>query len=391
MRFFLIIFSCLWGLVALTPVAVMATTQSKDLVRFAPASTGFSVRVLVENLQHPWGIAWLPSSEMLITEREGFLRRVSPDFRQISKPITGLPNLLAVSGQGGLLDVAVHPEYSRNGWIYISYVERQDERSSMLGTALIRARLKNDRLIDVERLFSMQPKSRGGRHFGGRILLDGRGFVYLALGDRGDEDRAQIPRDHAGAVVRLHDDGRIPQDNPFIQQKEIPSEVFSRGHRNIQGLAFHPVTGELFAHEHGPQGGDELNRILPGRNYGWPLTTYGVNYITGSRIGEGTSKAGMEAPLHVWIPSIAPSGFAFYTGSVFPKWQGSVFLGGLKSQSLVRLEFKEGRVILEERLLVNTAGRIRDVRTGPDGLIYLLTDAPDGQLLRIEPQGTQAR
>lgn len=391
MKFRWTIAPLIWVAAAFFSVGAQATTQSKNLITPSPAQAGFAVRVLVENLQHPWGIAWLPSGEMLITEREGFLRRVSPDFREVSKPLGGLPNLIAVSGQGGLLDVAVHPEFSKNGWIYISYVERQDERSSLLGTALIRARLKDDRLVDVERLFSMQPKSRGGRHFGGRILLDGKGFVYLALGDRGDEERAQAFRDHAGAVIRLHDDGRIPQDNPFVRQKDIPPETFSRGHRNIQGMAFHPVTGEIFAHEHGPQGGDEFNQVRAGRNYGWPMATYGVNYVTGTRIGEGVSKAGTEAPLHVWVPSIAPSGLAFYTGAAFPKWQGSALLGGLKSQSLVRLELKAERVISEERLLVNSVGRIRDVRVGPDGFIYLLTDAPDGKLLRLEPQVSPTR
>jgi glucose/arabinose dehydrogenase len=251
---------------------------------------------------------------------------------------------------------------------------------------MIRARLKGDRLVDIEHLFSMQPKSRGGRHVGGRIAFDRKGFVYLTLGDRGDEDRAQAPNDHAGAVIRLHDDGRIPKDNPFVGQARQLPEVFSRGNRNIQGVAFHPVTGELWAHEHGPQGGDEINIIKGGRNYGWPVITYGVNYVTGTRIGEGTHKAGMEQPLHVWVPSIAPSGMAFYSGNAFPKWQGSLLIGALRAQALVRLELNGDRVVSEERLLVGELGRIRDVRVGPDGLVYLLSDSSDGKLWRLEPR-----
>jgi glucose/arabinose dehydrogenase len=361
-----------------------ATTQSKDLVRPAVSANGFSVRLLADGLQHPWGLAWLPSGEILITEREGTLRKLSRDFSQLSPPIAGLPNTLVIEGQGGLLDIAVHPEFTKNGWIYISYTE--GPRAAGSGTALLRARLKEDRLIDSERLFSMQPKSRGGRHFGGRIVFDRQGMLYLTLGDRGEQERAQRPNDHAGSVIRLHDDGRIPADNPFRGRPGLMPEAFSRGNRNIQGAAIHPVTGELWTHEHGPQGGDEVNIIRGGRNYGWPTITYGVNYVTGTRIGEGSQKAGMEQPLHVWVPSIAPSGMAFYFGKVFPQWHGSLFVGALRGQSLVRLVLDGERIVAEERLLVNQIGRIRDVRVGPDGLIYLLTDAPDGKLFRLEPR-----
>ncbi|NBW00439.1 MAG: PQQ-dependent sugar dehydrogenase [Betaproteobacteria bacterium] len=364
----------------------VATTQSKDVIRPAVSVSGYSVKLLAEGLQHPWGLAWLPSGEILITEREGSLRRLSRDFSRLSPPFSGLPASLVVEGQGGLLDIAVHPEFSKNGWIYLSYAEAQEPRGAGIGTALLRARLKEDRLVDIERLFSMQPKSRGGRHFGGRIVFDQQGMVYLTLGDRGEEERAQRPNDHAGSVIRLHDDGRIPVDNPFRGRPGQMAEVFSRGNRNIQGAAIHPVTGALWTHEHGPQGGDEVNIIRGGRNYGWPTVTYGVNYVTGTRIGEGTHKAGMEPPLHVWTPSIAPSGMAFYFGKVFPQWHGSLFVGALRGQSLVRLVLDGERVIAEERLLVNQIGRIRDVRVGPDGLIYLLTDAPDGKLFRIEPR-----
>jgi aldose sugar dehydrogenase len=369
------------GTIAQTP------TQSKELLRSGAPSAVFDTRELLTNLRHPWGMAWLPSGEVLITEREGQLRRISADFKRIFPPIAGLPDTLVVNGQGGLLDVAVHPDYEKNGWVYLSFVEGQSKGSPVSGTALIRAKLKDNQLVNIERLFGMQPKSRGGRHFGGRIVFDKKGYLYLTLGDRGDEERAQARSDHAGTVIRLHDDGRVPSDNPFIGRSGIPPEVFSRGNRNIQGAAIHPVTGELWAHEHGPQGGDELNIIRPGRNYGWPTITYGVNYVTGTRIGEGTQKQGFEQPLHIWVPSIAPSGMAFYSGKAFLGWSNSLLIGALRGQALVRLELNGERVVREERLLVNQVGRIRDVRVGPDGFVYLLIDALDGRLVRLEPRG----
>jgi glucose/arabinose dehydrogenase len=239
--------------------------------------------------------------------------------------------------------------------------------------------------VDLQPLFAMRPASRGGRHFGGRITFDRQGHVFLTLGDRADDARAQKPRDHAGSVIRLHDDGRVPASNPFVQQTQQMPEVFSRGHRNIQGAAIHPQTGELWMHEHGPQGGDELNIVRSGRDYGWPTITYGVNYVTGTRIGVGTQQAGMAQPLHVWVPSIAPSGLAFYEGHAFPAWRGSLLLGALRGQSLVRLVLDGEKVVAEERLLTQQVGRIRDVRVGPDGLVYLLSDSPDGGLWRLKP------
>ena len=359
---------------------------SKDLAREVN-NADFVVRSLVKGLASPWSVAWLPSGEILITERDGRLRVVQRDFVLDPNPVKGVPAVVA-GGQAGLFDLAVHPRYRQNGWIYLSYAESpMSGRMASAGTSLIRARLAAGSLVDIERLFSMHPRSRGGRHFGGRIVLDGKGYVYLTLGDRGDEGRTQKPNDHAGAVIRLHDDGRIPQDNPFLGQPEIPSEIFSRGHRNIQGAALHPVTGELWAHEHGPQGGDELNIVRAGRNYGWPVITYGVNYVSGTRIGEGAAKPGLEQPIHAWIPSIAPSGLAFYQADAFPQWRGSLFVGALRGQTLVRLRLSGNRVVGEERLLTQELGRIRDVRVGPDGLLYLLTeDSGDGQLVRLEPR-----
>jgi glucose/arabinose dehydrogenase len=251
---------------------------------------------------------------------------------------------------------------------------------------LARARLHANTLSDFKVIFRMKPASRGGRHFGGRIVFARDGTVFLTLGDRGSEERAQKNNDHAGSVIRLYDDGRVPADNPFVSNKAYLPESFTRGNRNIQGAALHPVTGELWTHEHGPQGGDEINIIRPGRNYGWPTITYGVNYVTGTRIGEGVRKAGLEQPLHVWVPSIAPSGLAFYTGPHFPAWTNNLFLGALRGQALVRLELRDSKVIKEERLLVGQVGRVRDVRQGPDGYLYLLTESSDAGLLRIEPK-----
>ncbi len=363
-------------------------TQSKSLLKANPVHPTFEVRELISGLEHPWSMAWLPSGEMLITEREGRLRRVTKQMTLDPTPIEGLPPNVSVDGQGGLLDVVPHPNYANNGWVYLSFSESHlGGRLSTSGTALVRARLKGNRLTDMETLFSMRPKSRGGRHFGGRIVFDRQGLVYLSLGDRGEEERAQSDNDHAGTVVRLHDDGRIPSTNPFAGSRQVPPEVFSRGNRNIQGAAIHPITGELWAHEHGPQGGDEINIIRAGRNYGWPTITYGVNYVTGTKIGEGIQKPGLEQPLHIWIPSVAPSGMAFYSGNRYPGWgNNSLFVGGLRSQSLIRLEHKDNRIVAEERLLVGQHGRVRDVRVGPDGLIYLLTDDNNGKLLRLDPR-----
>ena len=240
-------------------------------------------------------------------------------------------------------------------------------------------------MTDVQVLFSMQPKTRSGFHFGGRIVFDQAGFVYLTLGDRGDKDRAQKMDDHAGSVIRLHDDGRVPANNPFVKRAGAFAEKWTLGHRNMQGAALHPQTGELWTHEHGPQGGDELNVMRSGLNYGWPVITYGVNYGLGTKIGEGQEKPGMVQALKVWVPSIAPSGMAFVSGSQFPQWQGSLLIGALRGQMLVRLTLDGEKVVSEERLFQGRPGRIRDVRMGPDGLVYLLTDEAQGALLRLEP------
>jgi glucose/arabinose dehydrogenase len=341
----------------------------------------FRISTLLTGLENPWSVAFLPDGRMLITERAGRLRLVSADFKLDPKPIEGLPEVVS-HGQGGLFDVVLHPQYAQNAWIYWAY---NAPGPGGWGTALARGKLQGQRMTDVQVLFSMQPKTRSGFHFGGRIVFDQAGFVYLTLGDRGDKDRAQKMDDHAGSVIRLHDDGRVPANNPFVKRAGAFTEKWTLGHRNMQGAALHPQTGELWTHEHGPQGGDELNVMRAGLNYGWPVITYGVNYGLGTKIGEGQEKPGMVQALKVWVPSIAPSGMAFVSGSQFPQWQGSLLIGALRGQMLVRLTLDGEKVVSEERLFQGRPGRIRDVRMGPDGLVYLLTDEAQGALLRLEP------
>ena len=342
------------------------------------------VNTLTAGLEFPWSLAFLPDGRMLVTERPGRLRVVGRDGVVDPRPVEGLPRV-AVVGQGGLLDVALHPQFAANRWIYLSLASGDADG---VGTEVVRGRLveQSGRLVfeDVKSVFRMVPRSTRGQHFGSRLAFDAKGFLYITLGDRGEMQRAQRLDDHAGSVIRLHDDGRVPADNPFVKVAGARPEKFTLGNRNMQGAAIHPVTGELWTHEHGPQGGDEVNVMRAGRNYGWPIITYGVNYGIGTRIGEGTARAGMEQPLTRWTPSIAPSGMAFYAGSAFPAWRGNLLVGALRGQALHRLELDGEKVVHEERLLPGVA-RIRDVRVGPDGLIYLLTDERAGRLLRLEP------
>jgi glucose/arabinose dehydrogenase len=360
---------------------IAAAVGAAESQTFRSEKHSFRVVTLVEGLQHPWSIAWLPDGRMLVTERPGRLRIVSKDFKLDPKPVEGLPRVAAV-GQGGLFDVVLHPRHAENGWIYLAY---NGPGGPGHGTELMRAKLDGHRLTEQQTLFRMEPKSGSGQHFGGRIVFDRAGYVYLTLGDRGEKDRAQRMDDHAGSVIRLHDDGRVPADNPFVKQAGAKPEKFTLGNRNMQGAALHPKTGELWTHEHGPQGGDEINVMRAGRNYGWPVITYGVNYGIGTKIGVGTHKEGMEQPLYQWTPSIAPSGMAFYEGDRFPNWRGNLFIGALRAEILVRLELEGEKVVREERLIPGAVGRIRDVRVGPDGYIYLLTDDRNGVLARLEP------
>ena len=354
--------------------------QLHTSLAIAEEKNSFKVTTLVEGLEHPWAMAFLPDNRILITERPGRLRLVDKG-RLHPQAITGLPEI-AAEGQGGLLDVVLHPDYQNNGWIYFSY---SADDVNGIGTEVARARLEGMKLTNREIIFRVEKKSEGGRHFGSRLVFDRDNYLYISAGERGGRPRAQDVNDHAGSIIRLHDDGRVPKDNPFVGQRNAKPEIYSYGHRNPQGMTLDPITGEVWIHEHGPQGGDEINIIQSGKNYGWPVITYGVNYGWGTEIGEGRKKQGMEQPLYYWDPSIAPSGMAFYEGDKFPQWQGNLFVGSLKFQLLVRLELQNNKVIKEERLLADEYGRIRDVRNGPDGYLYLLTDKEDGALLRLEP------
>jgi glucose/arabinose dehydrogenase len=343
------------------------------------------VATVTEGLDRPWGLAFLPDGRMLVTERPGRLRVVNQDGRLDPHPVVGLPRVDPI-GQGGLLDVALHPKYPDNGWIYWSYVQR-DETGH--GTEIARGKLIGQpggyRMAQVQVLFRMQPKSNGGLHFGSRIVFDRAGLMYVTLGDRGTMQRAQQLGDHAGKILRLTDEGRPAPGNPFVKDKNARAEIYSLGHRNVQGAALHPATGLLWAIEHGPQGGDELNVVKAGANFGWPVITYGVNYVTGTKIGEGTEKSGMAQPVKYWVPSPAISGLAFYDGDKFPRWRGNALIGALRGQALIRVRLDGEKFVEDELMLQGAVPRLRDVRVGADGFVYLLTDTPNGAILRLEP------
>ena len=360
----------LFAIAADAPQAQTYRTEEHDV----------TVTRVLGGLSHPWSLAFLPDGRMLITERAGRLR-IAKDGKLDPDAVAGLPSVTP-HGQGGLMDVVLHPRFAQNRMVYWSFAA---SGADGIGTEVARGRLAGNRIEGAEVIFRQSPKGGTGRHFGSRLVFDRAGFLYVTLGDRGEQERAQKPDDHAGSVIRLHDDGRVPKDNPFARMSGWKPEKFTIGNRNMQGAALHPVTGMLWTHEHGPQGGDEVNVIRRGVNYGWPVITYGVNYGIGTKIGEGTHKQGMAQPLHRWVPSIAPSGMAFYTGERFPRWQGDLFVGALKDRMLVRLTLAGEKVLREERLLQGVLGRIRDVRTGPDGGLYLLTDEPNGILAKLEP------
>jgi glucose/arabinose dehydrogenase len=338
----------------------------------------FRVVEVAGGLEHPWAMAFLPDGDLLITERPGRLR-ILRDGVLDPTPVEGVPDVYA-SGQGGLLDVALDPDFASNRRIYLSYAAQGEGGA---GTRVARARLGDGRLEDLEVIFEGF-MAGGGRHFGSRLGFDPEGYLFVTLGERGQDERAQELGVLAGKVVRLHPDGSVPEDNPFVGRDDAAPEVYSWGHRNPQGLAVHPETGRVWVEEHGPRGGDEINIVEAGVNYGWPVITYGRAY-SGLPMGEGSEKEGMAQPLYYWVPSISPSGMAFYQGEAFPDWQGDLFVGALSGQLLARLELDGEQVVEEERLLDGVLGRIRDVRVGPDGYLYLLTDYADGALVRLEP------
>jgi aldose sugar dehydrogenase len=344
------------------------------------------VSTVATGLANPWSLAFLPNGDMLVTERAGRLRIIRGGVLN-PQPVSGVP-AVRTTVLGGLLEVALHPRFAENSLIYLTYSKGGEGNRST--TALARGRLNGMVLEDVKEIFVANSWSTSVTNFGGRIVFDRAGLLYLTVGERQEQDRAQKTDDHGGKVLRLRDDGSVPPDNPFVGKAGYSPEIYSLGHRSPQGLAMHPETGAIWENEHGPLGGDEINIILPGRNYGWPLVTFGLDY-DGTRISESTSRADLEPPLMYWVPSIAISGMTFYTGDKFPNWTGNAFVGSMfegrtrATGHVRRITFEQGRPIQREPILTELHQRIRDVRSGPDGLLYLLTDENPGVVLKIEP------
>jgi glucose/arabinose dehydrogenase len=358
--------------------------------RVESEQVSFYVEQLTAGLEHPWGMVFLPEGGMLVTERGGTLRLVQADFSLAPTPLGGVPTAFA-RGQGGLLDVALDPDFETNRLVYLSYAYLADTAAeSGAGTAVARGRLGENELSDVEVVFRSNGLGSGGRHFGSRLVFDADGHLYVTHGDRGQRALAQMLDNHAGSVLRLNADGSVPDDNPFVGEASALPEIFSYGHRNPQGMAVHPETGAVWVHEHGPRGGDEVNILAPGANFGWPVVSEGREYATGLPIGVDAPPSGLVPPRHVWDPSIAPSGMVFYEGEAFPEWQGDLLVGALADQLLARLELDGDDVVHEERLLEGQLGRIRDVDVDAEGFVYLLTDAADGGIFRLRPAANES-
>ena len=382
-------------LVATSMLVTVASTASAQRVYYA-AHHDYRVVTVAEGLLRPYSMAWLPSGDMLVTEMPGQLRIVR-DGLLLPEAVPGVPEVF-YTGQGGLFEVIPHPNFSENRWIYLSYAKEEGDTSV---TAVVRGRLENDRLSNVVEIFS--PQAAGFGHYGGKIVFDDEGYLFLTLGERQAPARgdltahpAQDLSNHHGVIVRLNDDGSVPDDNPFVDQAGALPEIWSYGHRSPQGLVIHPETGDLWESEHGPQGGDELNLIEPGNNYGWPVIGRGTNYGSiGSPIHGAIGQQGMEQPVHFWVPSIAASGLMVYTGDKFPMWHGSIISGALAGEQLARLHMSDDyREVIVEETLAYDMGRIRDVRQGPDGYIYLAISDGNGagrgnfqptEIVRLEP------
>jgi aldose sugar dehydrogenase len=342
--------------------------------------TESEVKLIARGLNFPWGMAFMPDGNMLVTERVGRLRIVSPDGR-VSEPVKGVPKVFAMQ-QGGLLDVEIDPNFASNQIIYLSYAEPEGAKA---GTAVARAKLVDGGLENLQVIFRQVPKTVGANHFGSRLVFAPDGNLFITLGDRGSNiEEAQNLSNHLGKLIRIRPDGSVPNDNPFVKNSKAKPEIWSYGHRHIQGAALNPNTGELWIHEHGPRGGDEINIPKPGKNYGWPEASYGVHYSM-APIKDEHAEQGFEEPIYYWTPSIAPSGMMFYSGSLFPGWRGNLFVGALAGTHVARLVVDGNKIAGEEQLLKNTL-RFRDVEQGPDGAIYLLTDEEDGKILKIVPK-----
>lgn len=373
---------------ATSSIALLALIATPAWAQTVESSAGnLTATVIAEGLDHPWALSFLPDGRMLVTERSGQLRVISDGVA--GEPIEGTPDVYN-EGQGGLLDLALAPDFETSGQIYLTFSELAADAGLQRGqgTAVLSAKLvlegDGGRLENSQVIFRMNRFTTTNRHFGSRVVIGNDGNLFVTLGERGEQDRAQDMTDLAGAIVRIAPDGSVPEDNP--KPDGWAPELWSKGHRNPQGATLRD-DGVLFTVEHGARGGDEVNMPQPGANYGWPVITYGVDY-SGVAIGEGTEKEGLEQPLHYWDPSISPSGLDFYDGRLLPAWQGDLLAGGLSGQLLVRLDMEGDAVVGEERLFAGQLGRIRDVRVGPDGAIYLLTDEDNGRLIRVAPEGS---
>lgn len=370
----------------LYPILFVACSNSeKDMVQEDPVAAtdsttvvSFVVDTVTDELDVPWGMAFLPDGRILVTEKSGEIRIVENDSLLTAK-IGGVPEVHA-QGQGGLLDIQLHPNYEENGWIYITYAKPVDGGAV---TALSRAKLENNSFTNFEEIFVTNPVMSSSHHFGSRIAFDNDGYLFVTVGERGTKENAQDLSNDYGKVHRLMDDGSVPDDNPFVDSANAEPSIWSYGHRNEQGLFYDTDSGILWEHEHGPKGGDELNIIVKGKNYGWPAITYGIDY-DGSTISEISEKEGMEQPVHYWVPSIAPSGLTMVKANNFPEWKGNLFMGALAHQQLTRVAL-DGKEFVEKEVLLKDVGRVRAVKEGPDGNIYVAVEAP-GMLLRISPE-----
>ena len=370
-------------------LAACSSIENDSATIIRTAFHDFSVDTVTGGLVHPFSMVFTPEGDLLVTERPGRLRIIRDDVL-IDDPVEGLPEILAI-GQGampqdgreqaGMRDLVLHPDFAENRLLYLSYTKPGPD--SLGNIAVVRGRFENDRLSDVEELFHADALGNGSNRssqWGGRLALDGKGYLFITIGDRqwpseGDlsEHPSQSLSSHNGTTIRLHEDGRVPEDNPFVGQDGVHPEIWTYGHRNAQGLAIHPETGDVWLNEHGPQGGDELNLVRPGLNYGWPVVGFGVNYRTGIAIHSATHQDGMEPPVHIWVPSIGVTGMLFYTGAAFPDWRGDMIVASLRGEQLVRLTL-DGQQVAREETLISGMGRIRDVRQGPEGIIYLAMD-----------------
>ena len=357
----------LFTIIFITLHACAQQTES-EVKAATPENFNYTYELVVPELNNPWGMVFLPDGSMLITEKSGELIHFK---NGIKTNIAGLPNVY-VRGQGGLMDIELHPDYANNGWIYLSYASTEGEGDGG-NTAIMRAKIKDNALVDIQQLYKAGPNTKKGQHFGSRIEFDNDGYLYFSIGERGERD--VNPQDitlDCGKIYRLYDDGRIPEDNPFVNEPNAKKAIYSYGHRNPQGMAKHPETGAIWIHEHGPQGGDEINIIEKGKNFGWPVISYGINY-NGTPFTDITEKEGMEQPLFYWVPSIAPSGMTFVTSNNYPDWKDNLLVGSLKFQYLERLVIENNKVTKREKLFENI-GRVRNVRQAPDGFIYVAVE-----------------